>query len=265
MSVIKIATWNVNSLRTRLPHVLAWLATHQPDVLCVQETKVEDGLFPTVALLEAGWHAAFVGQKSYNGVALLSRVPLVDVVVGFGHGYDGRGQQRLIKATLVTAAGPLRVVSVYVPNGDTVGSEKFGYKQEFYAALAVELRAERADYPWLVVGGDFNVAVDARDVVDDVKAAKQVLFTPAEREWLGQMAGTAGLHDGLRCVEQGGGIFSWWDYRTYGRSSTNGMRIDYVWVSDALRSGVKQVWHDAEERRKVQPSDHVPVVLELKL
>jgi exodeoxyribonuclease III len=263
-SVIKVATWNVNSLRTRLAHVSAWIEANQPDILCLQETKVEDGLFPTEAFTSLGYHIAMYGQKSYNGVAIASRQPLQDIANGFGA--EGLpeifgSQSRLIAATTCG----IRVVSAYVPNGESPTSEKFAFKREFYQHLQAYVQRGLTEYTRYVICGDFNISADERDIENPEKAAKHVLFTPEERGWLADLMSTNGLSDSFREVNAEAGIYSWYDYRTYGRNPNNGARIDYLFTSPALTPHVKHVWHDQGERTKTQPSDHIPVVLELAL
>jgi exodeoxyribonuclease-3 len=261
MPALKIATWNVNSLRLRLPQVLAWLNTHQPDALCLQETKVEDGLFPLTELQNAGWHAAFTGQKSYNGVAILARVPPTDIATGFTYtNYDAQNQARLIGATVQG----VRLYSAYVPNGESLSSPKFEYKATFYTALQTEMQAALAAHPQLVLSGDFNIAADARDVPNPARAVKDILFTPTEQAWLKNLQTQTGLADAFRIVDQTPHVYSWFDYRSYGRNPSNGMRIDYHLVSPALAPQVQAVTHYPEVRALVQPSDHVPVMLVLK-
>lgn len=262
--MLKIASWNVNSLRTRLPHVLRWWQEHQPDVLCLQETKVENGLFPLQPFTELGLHVARHGQKSYNGVAIISKLPLREVDLGF-NGHNLEEQTRLIAATVQVAEKPVRILSAYVPNGESLTSAKFGFKQAFYAHLAAHIAAEVKQQPRLVLVGDFNVAADERDVANPTRAAKDVLFTPQERQWLRDLCQQGGLHDALRLIDQTANLYTWWDYRTYGRSQNNGMRIDYVFVSEVLKDGVREVVHHTAERGMVQPSDHVPVVARIKV
>ena len=262
-TAIKIATWNVNSLRLRLPAVLAWLEKHQPTLLCVQETKVEDGLFPLAVLQAAGWQAVFTGQKSYNGVAILSREPLTEVQLGLQQNPMAlEGQSRVIGATV----HGMRVVNVYLPQGEATDSPKFAYKQRCYAALQAELQALRQTYPKVLVCGDFNIATDARDIpITEKKAEKQVMFTPDERGWLHTLKQNNQLDDALRLVTQEAGIYSWYDYRMYGRAPHHGWRIDYHFVSSALAPYVKAVEHHTAERALPQPSDHVPVVVTLEI
>jgi exodeoxyribonuclease-3 len=261
MVALKIATWNVNSLRMRLPAVLAWLNAHQPDALCLQETKVEDALFPEQELLAAGWHSAFYGQKSYNGVAILTRSPATQITHGFANtGYDALGQARTIAATVQG----IRIISAYVPNGESLTSPKFEFKEAFYQALTAELASEIQAHPHTVLCGDFNIAADERDVPNPAKAAKDVLFTPQERAWLNTLQQQTGLTDAFRLIDQTPNVYSWFDYRTYGRNPNTGMRIDYHFVSPALHSKVMALEHHIAERAKPQPSDHVPVLLTLK-
>lgn len=256
--MLKVATWNVNSLRTRMPHVLAWWQAHGPDVLCLQETKVEDTLFPHEALKPLNLHIAAHGQKSYNGVAILSRFPLQDISLGFA-GHNLESQSRVISATV----NGTRIISAYVPNGESLTSAKFAFKQAFYEHLTAHIQTELKTHPNLILCGDFNIAADERDVPNPEKAAKDVLFTPTERGWLTHLQTATGLKDAFRLIDQTEHVYSWWDYRTWGRSQTNGMRIDYLFVSPALQNKVKAVSHHAEERAKTQPSDHIPVLLEI--
>ncbi|MCP5405333.1 MAG: exodeoxyribonuclease III [Pseudomonadaceae bacterium] len=260
---MKIASWNVNSLRTRMGHVLAWWDAHQPDVLLLQETKVADEMFPRAPFEERGLHVAIHGQKSYNGVAIVSRHPLGDVEQGF-HGDVFADHARLIAATVAHPKGNLRVASAYVPNGESTQSPKFVFKEEFYAHLTAWAAREVAAFPQLVVGGDFNISADERDVDNPAKRSKECMFTSAERGWLQTFAGDH-LHDALRLTTDEAGLFSWWDYRSYAFVNNRGMRIDYLFVSDALKAKVANVTHYRDERGKEQPSDHIPIEVELAL
>ncbi len=262
-TLFKAATWNVNSLRLRLPQVLQWLTEYQPDALLLQETKVEDALFPHAELLQAGWHAAFTGQKSYNGVAILARTPPANPTYGFLSNPSATvGQARVMAATV---AG-VRLLNLYLPQGEATDSPKFAYKEAMYAALTPEVTALATEYPQLIVAGDFNIAADARDVpVDAKRAEKQVMFTPAEQGWLQNFQAQSGLRDALRLINQDAGIYSWYDYRMYARAPHHGWRIDYHMLSPALAPKVKQVTHHTAVRALVQPSDHVPVMVELEL
>lgn len=259
-SVIKVASWNVNSVRTRMPRIEAWLAANQPHVLCLQETKVEDGLFPQKAFADMGYNVAFHGQKSYNGVAILSKGPITKATLGF-NGKNLNEQSRVITATTFG----LRIINAYVPNGEALTSPKFEFKEEFYKQLTAYAAGQVESHPRLVLCGDFNIAADERDVVNPARAVKDVLFTPTEQEWLKSLRDTVPLDDAFRIVSQEAGVFSWWDYRTFGRNPNSGMRIDYVFTSRALAPHVNAVTHDAAERAEPQPSDHVPVVLSLSL
>lgn len=260
---MRIATWNVNSIRIRLTHLTEWLAAAQPDVVLLQETKVENSLFPAATFTDLGYYVAAHGQKSYNGVAILSRTPLSEVMPGFA-GIDHAGQARVLSATVASPAGPLRLVNAYVVNGETTDSPKFEQKREFYAALAANLAVQAGTYANLVLAGDFNVAADERDVDDVKRRTGKVLFTEAERGWFEGVKQAAGLHDALRLKTDAAGMFSWWDYREAATEHNRGLRIDYVLVSEPLKSRLKAVRHDTAERWKAQPSDHIPVVAELE-
>lgn len=258
-----VATWNVNSIRTRMPHVVRWLDEHRPDVLLVQETKVDNPQFPHDAFAARGLHVAIHGQKSYNGVAIVSRHPLADIRMGF-NGEDLDGQTRIIAATVQAGGQPLRVISAYVPNGESPASPKFDFKQRFYARLTAHMQTELAAHARLALGGDFNISWDERDVDDPARRIKECMFTPAEQQWLRQVA-EVGLHDALRLTDDAAGIFSWWDYRELGFAKNRGMRIDYVFVSAALKALVQGVEHHRDERKQTQPSDHIPVLVRLAL
>lgn len=260
---MRIATWNVNSLRIRLPHVTRWLDDYHPDVLLLQETKVEDAQFPHDAFSGRGYTAAIHGQKGYNGVAILSRHPLSGVVTGLPD-LPEPAQCRLISATVGAPSGPLRVLSAYLPNGGELHSEKFLYKRAYYARLQRHLKAEMAAHAGLVIGGDFNISADDRDVDDPVKRAADVLFTPEERQWLADFRKETGLADAFRLVSDEARVFSWWDYRDLAFQKNRGMRIDYLFVSPALAPKVAAVAHIRAERKQPQPSDHIPVMLTLE-
>ena len=253
---MKFATWNVNSLNVRLPHVLDWLKAVQPDVLCLQETKQEDSKFPYDALKEAGYDAVHVGQKTYNGVAILSRHPMTDIqrnIPGFAD-----EQQRIIAADI----NGLRVVCAYIPNGQAVDSDKYQYKLRWLDALTQWLRAELAAHPKLLLLGDYNIAPEDRDCHDPAAWIGQVLVSPPERAAFQQLV-NLGLHDSFRLFEQPEKSFSWWDYRMAGFRRDLGMRIDHILVSDALKSSCAEAYIDKAPRKLERPSDHTPVVLEL--
>jgi exodeoxyribonuclease-3 len=253
---MKLATWNVNSLNVRLPHVIDWLASDQPDVLCLQETKQEDTKFPYDALKEAGYNAVHSGQKTYNGVAILSPHAIEDVQLGIPNYVDE--QKRVISATIKG----IRIVCAYIPNGQTVDSDKYQYKLGWLNALTVWLKNELATYPNLVLLGDYNIAPDDRDCHDPAAWIGQVLVSEPERAAFKQLV-ALGLHDSFRLFEQPEKSFSWWDYRMMGFRRNFGMRIDHILVSDALRLACKSCVIDKAPRKLERPSDHTPVILEL--
>ncbi len=255
---MRLATWNVNSLAVRLPQVLDWLATQSPDVLALQETKLIDERFPHEAFAAAGWQAQCFGQKTYNGVALVSRAPMADVVRNIP-GFEDE-QARVIAATF----GTLRVVGAYFPNGQEPGSEKFAYKMRWQDALREWLRGELATQPRLLLMGDFNVAPEDRDVHDPVAWAGQIHCTPEERAQF-QALLALGLHDAFRLFEQPQRSWSWWDYRNLAFRRNQGLRIDHILVGEALREHVRACTIDKAPRRNERPSDHAPVLVELDL
>ena len=255
---MRLATWNVNSLAVRLPQVLDWLATQSPDVLALQETKLIDERFPHEAFAAAGWQAQCFGQKTYNGVALVSRMPMAEVVRNIP-GFEDE-QARVIAATF----GTLRVVGAYFPNGQEPGSEKFAYKMRWQDALREWLRGELAAHPRLLLMGDFNIAPEDRDVHDPVAWAGQIHCTPEERaQFQGLLA--LGLHDAFRLFEQPPRSWSWWDYRNLAFRRNQGLRIDHILVGEALREHVRACTIDKAPRRNERPSDHAPVLVELDL
>lgn len=254
-----LAAWNINSLAIRLPRLLAWLDANRPDVVCLQETKLEDARFPTLDFASAGYVAHFAGQKSYNGVALLARDGFAasDVAIGIPGFADD--QKRLIAATV---AG-IRVINVYVPNGQAVGSEKFQYKLAWYAALANMLRDELTRHPALAVGGDFNDAPEDRDVHDPVAWAGQVLCSEPERAAFRALL-AAGLQDSFRLFDQPERTFSWWDYRMLAFPKNHGLRIDHILLSPrvAKRCTASRSYRSARKGEK--PSEHAPFLVELR-
>jgi len=259
---MKIATWNVNSLKIRLAQVLDWLAANPVDALCLQELKLTDDKFPVAEIEAAGYHAAFAGQKTYNGVAVLSRTAPRDVVRGMP-GFEDT-HQRLIAVTLDSPAGDVRVLSAYCPNGQSLDSEKYPYKLGWYAALREYMVTELARHPRLALLGDFNVAPEDRDVHDPAKWEGQVLVSPPERAAL-QALIDLDLSDAFRLFEQPEKSFSWWDYRQLGFRRNAGLRIDHILLSPALRETCEACIIDKEPRRNEQPSDHTPVVATLAL
>jgi exodeoxyribonuclease-3 len=255
---VLVASWNVNSLRVRLPQVLAWLETHRPDVLGLQETKVPDEDFPAEALAEAGYEALFYGQRTYNGVALLTRRDAVDPVRGMPDFPDE--QRRVIGATI----GGVRVYNLYVPNGQSVDSDKYAYKLDWLAALRRQLVAELAAHPRLLVMGDFNIAPDDRDVHDPEAWSGNVLVSPKERAAL-QAISELGLTDAFRLFDQPESTFSWWDYRAAAFRRNRGLRIDLQLVSEPLAGRCRRATVDREPRGWERPSDHAPVLAEFEL
>jgi exodeoxyribonuclease III len=255
---MKIATWNVNSLRVRLPHVLDWLRAVQPDVLAMQEIKLVDADFPSAEFAALGYRAVCNGQKAYNGVATVSRLPTERVEKDLPGADDP--QRRVLAATI----GGVRVINVYVPNGERVGSEKYAYKLGWLERLRAFAAAELAAHPRLVVLGDFNVAPEPRDVHDPAAWEGQVLFSEPERAALRRLF-AVGLQDGFRLFDQPVGEFSWWDYRTGAFRRNHGLRIDLVALSPELRDACVACRIDKAPRRLERPSDHAPVVIELAL
>jgi exodeoxyribonuclease-3 len=248
-----LATWNVNSLRVRLPHLTDWLAANPLDAIVLQETKLPDADFPAAALEALGWHAVFSGQRTYNGVAILSRATASDVVAGIP-GFEDE-QRRVLAATI----GGVRVIDVYVPNGQTVGSDKFEYKLRWFAALHEYVTAELARHPHLVMLGDFNVAPEDRDVHDPKAWEGSVHVSPPERAALQALLG-AGLVDCFRSFEQPEKSYSWWDYRMMAFRRNAGLRIDLILASHALAQKCGACHIDKAPRKLERPSDHTPVV-----
>lgn len=257
---MQIATWNVNSLTARLPHVLDWLAAHPVDVLCLQELKLTDNKFPFEALQDVGYQAAAFGQKTYNGVAILSRHALTDVVRNIPGFSDD--QSRVITASLDTDGGPLRIINGYFVNGQEPGSEKFAYKMRWLDALTAWVREELARHPRLVLLGDFNIAPADADSYDPEGLRDTIHHTREERAHFAALL-SLGLHDSFRLFEQPPKTFSWWDYRMLGFQRNRGLRIDHVLVSDALRAAVRSCEIDRTPRKREKPSDHAPVVATL--
>ncbi|SDL90273.1 exodeoxyribonuclease-3 [Oryzisolibacter propanilivorax] len=257
---MQIATWNVNSLSVRLPQVLDWLRTNPVEALGLQELKLVDEKFPHAAFEELGYHAVSFGQKTYNGVAWISRAPLQDVVRNIP-GHDDT-QARVIAGTLPTAAGPLRLVNGYFVNGQAPGSDKFAYKMAWLEALQAWLREQLAQWRRLALVGDFNIAPEDRDSFDPVGLAGSIHHTDEERAHFRGLLGL-GLHDAFRLFEQPDKTFSWWDYRMLGFQKNRGLRIDHILVSDALKDGVQACQVDRAPRKNPQPSDHAPVVATL--
>ena len=254
---MKIASWNVNSLNVRLPHLQRWLDEAGPDVVALQETKQEDHKFPEDALLELGYRSVFCGQKTYNGVAIASRLPFSGECITAIPGFDDP-QKRVLAATV----GDIRVIDLYVVNGEAVGSEKYAYKLRWLAAVREWLREELAAHPNLVVLGDFNIAPDDRDVWDPKRWREKILCSTPEREAYRALL-ELGLHDSFRLFNEDAGHHSWWDYRLAGFERGWGLRIDLALVSDALKPRCTGAGIDREPRGWERPSDHAPVFVEI--
>ncbi len=258
---MKLATWNVNSLTARLQHVLDWTAANPVDVLCLQELKLTDDKFPLDALRDAGYpHCAVFGQKTYNGVAILSRWPLADAVrniVGFEDEHS-----RVIAATVDAPGGPLRVMNAYFVNGQALGTDKFAYKLRWLGGLLAHVRAELAAHPTLTLVGDFNIVPEDRDSFDPDGLRGTIHHSDEERAHFRDLLGL-GLVDAFRLFDQPEKSYSWWDYRMLGYQKNRGLRIDHILVSEALKPRVSACRIDRVPRKWKQPSDHAPVVLEL--
>ena len=254
---MKLATWNVNSLNMRLPRLLAWLDANAPDVVCLQETKLEDERFPHAEIEAAGYRAHVSGQRTYNGVAILVRHALVaeDVIIGLPGFVD---QKRLIAATI----GGVRVVCAYVPNGQAIGTDKYAYKLAWCEAMTAALRDAMAAHPHLAFAGDMNIAPEARDVHDPAKWEGVIHFTPPERAAFRQWI-DAGLVDSFRLFDQPPDTFSWWDYRMLSFPKNKGLRIDHVLLSPSLAKRCTSCTIDRAMRKGEKPSDHAPVIVEL--
>jgi exodeoxyribonuclease-3 len=261
---MKIASWNVNSLKIRLPQLIEWLASRQPDIVCLQETKLEDKNFPCAEIEAAGYEVCFSGQKTYNGVALLSRYPLSDVVCGNPRFPDE--QKRLVSATVATTpiTPVTRIVCAYAPNGQAVDSDKYAYKLDWLRALTDWLKEEISIYPNLAVAGDFNIAPEDRDVYNPAAWVGQILCSDAERAAFKKLQ-ALGFTDSFRLFDQPEKTFSWWDYRMLGFQKNHGLRIDHILLSASMAERCCAAGIDREMRKRERPSDHAPVTAELCL
>jgi exodeoxyribonuclease-3 len=253
-----IATWNVNSLKVRLPQVLDWLRAHQPEVLCLQETKMQDCDFCVDDIRAAGYNAVFSGQKTYNGVAVLSRAVATDALLAVPDFEDP--QKRVLACTI---AG-VRVVCLYVPNGQTVDSDKYRYKLGWLAAVTAWLKKELERWPRLAVVGDFNIAPEERDVHDPKAWEGQVLFSAPERKAFQDLL-AIGLKDSFRLFEQPDQSYTWWDYRMNAFKRRMGLRIDHILLSEPLAASCRACTIDIEPRKSERPSDHAPVCADLDI
>ena len=262
---MRIASWNVNSVRTRLEQLREWLAAERPEVLCLQETKVADDLFPREAFLDLGYSAVVSGQKAYNGVAILSRVPVDDVQVGFttllpddAEAIDLEEQKRLISARIEG----LRVLDLYVPNGSSLKSDKYTYKLAWLGCLRRYLDVQERQGEPLVMVGDFNIAPEARDLHDPQRLTGGIMASDAERQALAALLGER-LIDAFRLFESEGGHWSWWDYRTGAWDRDRGWRIDHIYLDQELQDCATGCVIHKRMRGNEQPSDHAPVVVHL--
>jgi exodeoxyribonuclease-3 len=254
---MKIATWNVNSLRVRLPHVLAWLETNEPDILCLQELKLPDEEFPFLALKEAGYEAVAAGQKTYNGVAILSRAPLYDAQINLPNLEDQ--QRRLLAATW----NGVRIINLYIPNGESLTSVKYQYKLNWLNHLVSYLEGEVKKFPKIIMVGDFNIAPEDKDVYDPIAWRDHVLCSEPERNAFKIML-QLGFDDCFRLISLDEKAFSWWDYRLNAFKRNMGMRIDHILASRVLSAHCKKSVIDKVPRTWERPSDHTPVVAEFE-
>jgi len=261
---LKVATWNVNSIRSRQQIVIDWLQQHQVDVLCLQETKVQDHDFPRSPFTDLGYQVYISGQKSYNGVALFSLKPLTDVSCGFSPIVGNLGvvgdldeQKRVITGVV----DGVRIVNLYVPNGSAIASEKYVYKLTWLKTLNQYLQTLQAQEQEICVCGDFNIALEDQDIYTDKGRDKHIMSSPVEREALREIL-ALGFQDAFRKFNQESGQFSWWDYRSGGFTRNRGWRIDHHYLTKQLYQRAVNCWIDVEPRKLEKPSDHAPVVVE---
>ncbi|UAJ71851.1 exodeoxyribonuclease III [Synechocystis sp. PCC 7339] len=262
-----IASWNVNSIRSRQQHILDWLGTNTVDVLCLQETKVVDEDFPRQPFEAAGYHCSISGQKSYNGVAIFSREPLQDVKIGFAPlvGSEGTGDLDEQKRVISGIYRNIAIVNLYVPNGSAPDSEKYSYKLRWLEALKTYLHnLSKSDTPEFLVCGDFNIALEDRDIHDPKGRENHIMSTPVERQALKDVLAIADLQDAFRKFTEETGHYSWWDYRTRGFTRNRGWRIDHHYLTPQLYAQAQRCWIDQEPRGWEKPSDHAPVVVTIK-
>ncbi len=252
---MKIATWNVNSLKVRLEQLINWLEKNQPDILAIQETKTEDHNFPLSQINAVGYQAIFVGQKTYNGVAIISKIPAKEMTVSFHN--DPNEQKRVIAATF----NEVRVINVYVPNGESVTSEKYIYKLNWLKHFSLHIKQQLQHHEKLVILGDFNIAPEDEDVYDPKIWHGQVLFSDPERIALKSLI-AEGLEDTFRLFPQSPASFTWWDYRAAAFRRNMGLRIDHILASHKLAKSCKSCVIDKAQRKLERPSDHAPVIAE---
>ena len=255
---MRVATWNVNSLRARLPRVEEWIADVRPDVLCLQETKMAEDAFPHLAFEQLGYECVHHGQGQWNGVAIVSRVGLVDPVRGFADGADADPEARLVSAT----CGGVRISSVYVPNGRSLDDPHYVYKLAWMKRLAEHLRVNESASADVIVTGDFNIAPDDRDAYDPAKFVGATHVSQAERDALRELEAW-GLVDLFRRLHDQGGLYSWWDYRSGDFHQGRGLRIDLVLGTESVARRTRWSIVDRNARKGQQPSDHAPVLVDL--
>lgn len=260
---MKIATWNVNSIRSRQSQVVSWLEENSIDILCLQETKVVDQDFPQGPFEDLGYHVYIYGQKAYNGVAIFTRTPLEDVSRGFAPivGEELAGDFDQQKRVITGTVGDVRIINLYVPNGAIVGSEKYDYKLGWFKVLKEYLQILTEKPQGICMCGDFNIALEDKDIYKS-KGEKQIMASPAEREALLSIL-ELGFADAFRKFNQEGGYFSWWDYRTRAFNGNRGWRIDHHYLTPELYDRAKGCTIDIEPRKQTKPSDHAPVIVEL--
>ena len=256
----QIATWNVNSLSVRLPQVIDWLAANPVDALCLQELKLTDEKFPFKALEAVGYHSVAFGQKTYNGVAILSRTPMHNVNKNITEFADE--QSRVIVATMSTPLGEVRIINGYFVNGQEPGSDKFAYKMKWLDSLKAMVKSELASCPQLVLAGDFNITFDDRDTYDAEGLRETIHHTTAERDHFKALL-ALGMTDAFRMFEQPEKSYSWWDYREFAFRRNRGLLIDRILVSDTLKPMVTNCVIDKAPRKNERPSDHTPVIVTL--
>lgn len=256
--MLKLATWNVNSLKVRIDQVLAWLDSSHIDILAMQETKTSDDNFPASAFEEKGYQVIYSGQKTYNGVAVVSRYSMSEKIT------DINGLEDEQRRILVTTVAGIRLVNLYVPNGAELTSDKYQYKLDWLYKVTEFLKEELRNYPQLAVVGDFNIAPEDRDVYDPAAWVGNVLVSPAERDAFSKLL-QLGLHDSFRNFPQEEKVYSWWDYRQAAFRRNMGLRIDHILLSKELNEKCRQARIDKEPRKAERPSDHTPVIVELEM
>ncbi|MDJ0745715.1 MAG: exodeoxyribonuclease III [Xenococcaceae cyanobacterium MO_167.B27] len=260
---MKIATWNVNSIRTRQDIVTNWLQQNDIDILCLQETKVRDEQFPRTPFEELGYHVYISGQKAYNGVAIFSRHPLTNVSCGFQSAIaDKVGDFDIQKRVITGVVDNIRIVNLYVPNGSALGSDKYQYKLDWLKLLKEYLQTWQNQQQEMCVCGDFNIALEDKDIYNSKGKEKHIMSSPTEREALQQVL-DIGLKDAFRKFTTEPGHYSWWDYRASGFARNRGWRIDHHYLTPELYDRAVNCWIDVEPRKLEKPSDHAPVIVEL--